>query len=88
MVTEPAKTLPVIIGELGPAQGYMTLDDCEQLMDLAEDQGIPHLAWTFHHCCPPNLLVDHSGGCGCGSGMYLEPSEWGMALMARLAQPW
>lgn len=82
----PAQTLPVIIGEFGPASG-MTLDDCDALMDSAQAREIPHLAWTFHMRCPPNLLVDNSGG-GCGVNMTLTPSTWGARFKARLARPW
>ncbi len=87
MVTDPAQTLPVIIGEYGPADGYMTESDCSQLMGLAESLEVPYLAWTFHMRCPPNLLVDYSGG-GCGVGMDLDPTSWGTLLMDQLAQPW
>lgn len=80
----PAATLPVIIGEFGPAEGYMTEADCSALMSSAESLQIPYLAWTFHPRCPPNLLVDNSGG-GCGVGMALKPSPWGTLLKNRLA---
>lgn len=84
----PSKTLPVIIGEFGPAQGYMTLSDCQSLMASAEQLEIPHLAWTFHMRCPPNLLVDNSGG-GCGVNMQLTPTQdWGVPFKARLSQAW
>ncbi|MCA9521809.1 MAG: cellulase family glycosylhydrolase [Myxococcales bacterium] len=86
LVFEPSKTLPVVIGEFGPAGGQ-TLPDATVLMDGAELRNIPYLAWTFHMRCPPSLLVDNSGG-GCGVGMTLEPTEWGMLIKNRLAQPW
>jgi hypothetical protein len=76
----------VIIGEFGPAQG-MTNSDCTTLMNLAEQQQIPYLAWTFHGRCPPNLLVDNSGG-GCGVGMELVPTPFGQRLKTRLATAW
>ena len=86
--TNPHKTLPVIIGEFGPVQGAMTLSDCDTLMTQAQQQEIPHLAWTFHMRCPPNLLVDNSNG-GCGVNMKLTPSaSWGVPFKARLGQPW
>jgi len=66
----------------------MTLSDCDTLMNQAQLQEIPHLAWTFHMRCPPNLLVDNSAG-GCGINMKLTPSpEWGVPFKARLGQPW
>jgi len=82
----PAKTLPVIIGEFGPG-GQMTTADCTKLMDEAERLEIPHLAWTFHMRCPPNLLVENSGG-GCGGKMKLAPTPWGTKLKQRLSKPW
>ena len=83
MLVDPAATLPVIIGEYGPADGYMTDADSLALMELADSLGIPNLAWTFHMACPPNLLQDLSGG-GCGVGMDLEPSAWGELLIDHL----
>lgn len=80
---EPAKTLPVIIGEFGPASGYMSLNDCKELIIEAESLKIPYLAWTFHMRCPPNLLVDYSNG-GCGANMPLEPTPWGELLIEYL----
>lgn len=86
LVAEPAATIPVIIGEFGPVEGTMTLDDADALVDLAHAEGIPYLAWTFHHNCAPNLLVDTAGG-QCGIGMPLQPSPWGARFQARLAEP-
>ena len=65
----------------------MTLADCEVLQVLAESRDIPYLAWTFHQRCPPNLIEDYSSG-GCGVGMNLVPTDWGLQLQARLATPW
>ena len=81
-----AKTLPVIIGEFGPSQG-MSEADALALQQAAEQMEIPHLAWTFHMRCSPNLLVDNSGG-GCGVGMQLQPTSWGNLVKNRLAMPW
>jgi endoglucanase len=90
LVDGPAKTLPVIIGEFGPVEdqhlAHMTLDDCAYLMRRAEEREIPYLAWTFHMRCPPNLLVDTSGG-KCGVAMPLQPTPWGSLVTNRLAQP-
>jgi len=83
----PSATLPVIIGEYGPADGYMTLDDSEALQAAAQEVEAPYLAWTFHANCAPNLLVDNSGG-GCGVDMALEPTEWGTLVMDDLAVDW
>jgi len=81
----PSATLPVVIGEFGP--NGMTEAETVTLMASAEARGVPYLAWTFHMRCPPNLLVDNSGG-GCGTGMALTPTSWGSRLKARLAVPW
>lgn len=84
MLVTPAQTLPVIVGEYGPVAGTMTEADCQALMALVDLQGIPNLAWTFHMRCPPNLIVDNSGG-GCGVDMNLQPTAWGSLLMQHLA---
>ena len=81
-----AQTIPVIIGEYGPGQG-MTESDVTAMLQVAENMEIPHLAWTFHMRCPPNLLQDNSGG-GCGKGMALQPTSFGTLLKNRLATPW
>jgi hypothetical protein len=83
----PSATLPVVIGEYGPADGYMTMNDCTALMEQAELHEVPYLAWTFHMRCDPSLLVDNSNG-GCGVDMALQPTQWGQLLMGRLATPW
>ena len=82
----PSATLPVVIGEFGPAESYMTMADCSALMPLAEEHEVPYLAWTFHMNCPPNLLEDTENGCHAGT--ELRPSAWGQLLQDRLAQPW
>ena len=56
-------------------------------MDLAVELEVPHLAWTFHMRCPPNLLVDYSEG-GCGVDMELEPTTWGVLLQDHLSGTW
>ncbi|MBP7867145.1 MAG: FG-GAP repeat protein [Acidobacteria bacterium] len=81
----PSRTIPVIVGEFGPSN--MTEAECEELMRRAEVAEVPYLAWVFHMRCPPNLLVDNSGG-GCGVGMTLTPTSWGTLLKNRLAVAW
>lgn len=83
LFVDPSQTLPVIIGEFGPASGYMTEADCAELMRQADSLNIPYLAWTFHMRCPPNLLTDYSNG-GCGVDMILEPTSWGSLLKGHL----
>ena len=83
----PSEDIPVVIGEFGPAvmngDIYMTMDECELMMDTADVLQIPYLAWSFHQRCPPNLLVDVTGS-GSGAGMDLIPTEWGELLMYHL----
>ena len=89
LVTRPAKTLPVIIGELGPQNDdHVTMlpDDCQKLMDLAEGLDVPWMAWTFHTNCPPNLLVERKNTCVVGAPF--TPSPWGRMVKARLGQRW
>jgi len=67
----------------------MTLADCDALMASARSLDIPHLGWTFHHNCPPNMLINNSGDPPtCGVGMTLAPTEWGKLIQAGLAIPW
>jgi endoglucanase len=85
---DAARTLPVIIGEFGPATVYgstMGEDDARALMERAEALSIPWLAWTFHMRCPPNLLEDLSTR-ACGGGMNLQPTAWGGMVKAQLAK--
>lgn len=90
LVERPAQRLPVIIGEHGIVDGqngaHMNAADCVALMDLAEKLEVPWLAYTFHHNCPPNLLVEHKGTCG--AGVDLAPSPWGALVKERLARPY
>jgi hypothetical protein len=53
---------------------------------MAERLEVPWLAWTFHHNCPPNLLVERPNVCAAGES--LEPSAWGRVVKARLGRKW
>ncbi len=81
----PSQTLPVIIGEFGPAESSMTQADCSVLMSQAESLQIPYTGWTLHMRCSPSMLVDYSGS-GCGVGMSLEPTSWGTLLKEALTK--
>jgi endoglucanase len=81
----PGTTLPVVIGEFGPFSGSMSESDGAALMTKAESLKIPYTAWTFHQRCPPNLLVENSGG-GCGVGMALQPTSWGNVVKTQLSK--
>lgn len=90
LVVEPSRTLPVIIGEYGPALG-MTEVDVRALWAIAQANGIPYLAWNFHQRCPPNLLVDSAAdGCGleASTGYDFPRTAWGDLLHEHLATPW
>jgi endoglucanase len=80
---QPAKTLPVVIGELGPFENVVD-QDLDNLMDKAEQLGLPYAAWTFHFRCPPNLIAV-SGAEEC-SAATITPTAWGTRLKNRLAQ--
>jgi hypothetical protein len=83
----PSEHIPVVIGEFGPATIggtlYMTLEECQLMMDEAEDLQIPYTAWSFHQRCPPSLLEDLIGS-GPGTGMELVTTEWGELVMDQL----
>jgi hypothetical protein len=86
----PHETLPIIIGEYGPAL-EMTEEDVMALWTLAEDAEIPYLAWNFHMRCPPNLLEDTAeDGCGlaAATGYDFPRTSWGDLLHDHLADPW
>ena len=63
LIRVPSQTLPILIGEYGPSQ-YSSDSDIRALWTLCKSLEVPHIAWTFHHRCPPNLLTD-TGGDGC-----------------------
>lgn len=96
LFVNPGKTLPVILGEFGPINDEFhkaTLADIQTLMDKAKAAKIPHLAWTFHHFCPPNLIGDKPGMTwdqntnGDGLGITHNPTDFGILLKNNLAQP-
>lgn len=86
--TDPAKTLPVIIGEFGPDGTYMTMDTAKQLMPAAEQLGIPYIGWSFSPECSPGMLQSVDNVTDCGTGMALTPSDWGKAIIAQLKNAW
>jgi hypothetical protein len=90
----PSKTLPVIIGEFGDSQ-YQTIAQAKTLMEVAEMNEVPWIAWNFHQRCDPNLLQDKGtsayDGCGfkgAGTAYTWPPTEWGQAVKDRLALAW
>jgi hypothetical protein len=76
-----AKEIPVILGEFAPVDiggAKMTYDDVTETVQKANELGVSWIGWCLHQRCPPNMLVDHSGGSGIG--MSLDLTEWGMFI--------
>src|SRR5262249_29642569 len=90
LLVQPARTLPIINGEYGPA-GSMTDADIMMLWTVAQDHEIPYIAWNFHQRCPPDLLRDTaSDGCGlaASTGYDFPRTAWGDLLFNHLQMPW
>jgi hypothetical protein len=90
LLTQPNMTLPILVGEYGPADN-MTDDDIRALWSKCQQLEIAHIAWNFHQRCPPNMLQDTaSDGCGlAASTNYDFPrTPWGDLFHDYLAQPW
>jgi len=90
LIVQPSQTLPIIIGEYGPA-GTMTDNDIKQLWTVAQAQGVPYIAWDFHQRCPPSMLQDTaSDGCGLdvSTGYAFPRTAWGDLFYAHLQTPW
>lgn len=101
MLSAPGpRTIPVIIGEFGPigppgpGDGFhnSTVADMQTLIDLANHNSIPWLAWTFHQYCPPNLIADAPGKTWYANstpddfhGMPIYPTDFGQLLINNLA---
>lgn len=91
LLVQPSQVLPIIIGEYGPADGYMTEADIVELWAVAQANEIPYIAWSFHQRCPPNLLEDTApDGCGLdpATGYDFPRTAWGDMLYDHLATPW
>jgi hypothetical protein len=95
LITQPAKKLPLIIGEYGPATvgGTELMNDADiaAMWPLAKAAEVPHIAWNFHQRCPPNLLQDTAAdGCGLSpsTGYAFPRTPWGDLLHDYLATPW
>jgi endoglucanase len=91
LLTEPSMTLPILVGEYGPADGQMTDDDIRAMWTKCQQLEIPHIAWNFHQRCPPDMLNDTaSDGCGLSASTnYNFPrTAWGDLFHDYLAKPW
>ncbi|MBI3557168.1 MAG: hypothetical protein HY074_12965, partial [Deltaproteobacteria bacterium] len=91
----PSSTLPLLIGEYGPVNdqwSQATVVDMQTLVDRADAAGVPHLAWTFHQYCSPNLIGQAPGmtwdmnstNTNGGLGMTLNPTDFGKFLIGHL----
>jgi hypothetical protein len=90
LLTQPAKTLPILVGEYGPSP-YMSDGDIQAFWTLVKQLEIPHIAWNFHMRCPPDMLQDTaSDGCGlsASTGYDFPRTSWGDSFHAYLATPW
>ncbi len=90
LIVQPSKSLPIMIGEYGPA-GSMTDTDIMTLWTVAQQNGVPYIAWAFHARCAPTMLQDTaSDGCGlaASTGYAWPRTAWGDLLHDHLATPW
>jgi endoglucanase len=90
LVVRPGRTLPILIGEYGPA-GTMTESDIRTLWTTAQANEVPYIGWVFHQRCPPNMLQDTaSDGCGldASTGYAFPRTAWGNLLHDHLQTPW
>ena len=90
LIVQPSQTLPIIIGEYGPA-GSMTDSDIQALWTTAQAQGVPYIGWNFHQRCSPDMLQDTaSDGCGLdvSTGYDFPRTAWGDLMYGHLATPW
>lgn len=84
IVEIPSQTLPVIIGEYGPA--YMSLADCGDLFELAQELKIPLAAWSFHSTAGPTLLEYYGKPDSCSPSGQLTPTPlWGNLIKTALS---
>ena len=94
LLVSPTRTIPVILGEFGPINdqwNQATVSDMQTLMDMAKANNIPHLAWTFHQYCPPNLIANTPGVAWNTNsttpnwiGMPMYPTDFGQLLINNL----
>ncbi len=94
LLVAPTRSIPVIVGEFGPINDEWhkaAVNDMQTLMDMAKANNIPHLAWTFHQYCPPNLIADTPGVTWNTNsttpnwiGMPIFPTDFGQLLINNL----
>jgi endoglucanase len=90
LIVQPAQTLPILIGEYGPAIA-MTEADVMVMWQVAQQHEVPYIAWNFHQRCPPNTLEDTApDGCGlaASTGYDWPRTPWGDLLFDHMQTPW
>jgi len=89
MFVDPSTTIPVIIGEYGPDGTYMkTVADAQALQAKAEQLEIPYIGWSFSSQNGPTMLVGNDSDECTKINWAITPSDWGNAIISRLANPW
>ena len=89
MFIDPSATIPVIIGEYGPDGTYMkTIADAQALQAKAEQLEIPYIGWSFSSQNAPTMLVGSDSDECTKINWTISPSDWGNAIISRLANPW
>jgi hypothetical protein len=90
LIVQPSKSLPIMIGEYGPA-GVMMNSDIQTMWTVAQANEVPYIAWAFHGRCAPTMLQDTaSDGCGlaASTGYAWPRTAWGDLVHDHLATPW
>ncbi len=89
MFIDPSATIPVIIGEYGPDGTYMkTVADAQALQAKAEQLEIPYIGWSFSSQNGPTMLVGTDADECTKVNWATTPSDWGKAIISRLANAW
>lgn len=89
MFIDPAASIPVIIGEYGPDGTYMkTIADAQALQAQAEQLEIPYIGWSFSSQNGPTMLTGSDADECTKINWTITPSDWGNAIISRLANPW
>ena len=82
-LVQPHTTLPMIIGEFGAWSPYMSPDDCNSLMALADSLQVPYLGWSFSSSCGDAVMLASTPDT-CGVGATLTPTAWGAQMRDHL----
>jgi len=89
MFIDPSATIPVIIGEYGPDGTYMkTIADAQALQAQAEQLEVPYIGWSFSSQNGPTMLAGTDSDECTKVNWTITPSDWGKAIISRLANAW